>query len=57
MKRQDAAAVPLDRLAWAAGVVLGASLTHWSRLPFWIPVLLVVCIAWRFASAYRRSKR
>jgi transglutaminase-like putative cysteine protease len=38
-----------DRLFWTTGVVAGATVPHWSHLPFWIPVLLAVAIAWRFA--------
>ncbi|HEY8522041.1 MAG TPA: DUF3488 and transglutaminase-like domain-containing protein [Gammaproteobacteria bacterium] len=39
------------RLLWTAGIVLGASLPHWLELPFWIPVLLAVCLGWRLAVA------
>ncbi|HEX6998556.1 MAG TPA: DUF3488 and transglutaminase-like domain-containing protein [Gammaproteobacteria bacterium] len=39
------------RLLWTAGIVVGASLPHWLELPFWIPVLLAVCLAWRLAVA------
>jgi transglutaminase-like putative cysteine protease len=45
-------AMPLDvkRLLWTAAIVLGTSLPHWPALPAWIPALLVVAVAWRFAS-------
>jgi transglutaminase-like putative cysteine protease len=39
----------LSRLAWTAGIVIGASLPHWPQQPFWIPLLLFLCIGWRFA--------
>jgi transglutaminase-like putative cysteine protease len=38
-----------DRLVWTAAIIAGASLPHWRHLPFWIPVLLAIAIAWRFA--------
>ena len=38
-----------SRLFWTAGIVLGASLPHWTRLPIWITVLLIACVSWRFA--------
>jgi transglutaminase-like putative cysteine protease len=46
--------IGLSRLAWTAGIVLGASLPHWSRLPVWMPVLLCTCVAWRFAARILR---
>jgi hypothetical protein len=50
MTRRDPTAIPSDRLTWTAGVVIGASLPHWPQLPPWIPLLLLACIAWRFAA-------
>jgi protein-glutamine gamma-glutamyltransferase len=45
--------LPLEvkRLAWTAAIVLGTSLSHWPTLAPWIPVLLLVAVAWRFAIA------
>jgi len=43
-----------SRLAWTAGIVVGASLPHWATLPVWMPVLLCCCVAWRFASRILR---
>jgi len=43
--------VELQRLFWTAGIVVGATLPHWSALPSWVPVLLGVAIAWRLAIA------
>jgi protein-glutamine gamma-glutamyltransferase len=40
----------LDRLLWAAGVVIGASLPHWSELEAWIPALLGISVAWRIGA-------
>jgi transglutaminase-like putative cysteine protease len=40
----------LSRLVWTAGIVLGASLPHWTSLPAWIPTLLCAAVAWRFAA-------
>ena len=40
----------LLRLVWTAGTVVGASLPHWTSLPSWMPVLLCVCVGWRFAA-------
>ena len=40
----------LSRLVWTSGIAVGASLPHWSRLPVWIPVLLCMAVAWRFAA-------
>jgi len=42
--------IPIERLLWTAGVVLGASLPHWSELSIWIPLLLCCCVAWRLAA-------
>ena len=39
------------RVLWTAGIVLGASLPHWPTLAPWMPVLLLVAIAWRFGVA------
>ncbi len=43
--------VETRRLFWTAGIVLGATLPHWSALPAWVPVLLATAIAWRLAIA------
>jgi protein-glutamine gamma-glutamyltransferase len=43
--------VETTRLYWTAGIVLGATLPHWSGLPGWVPVLLAIAIAWRLAIA------
>lgn len=53
MSGADTATAELDlgRLAWAAGVVVAASLPHWSGLPPWMPVLLVACVTWRLGAA------
>jgi hypothetical protein len=42
------------RLAWTTGIVAGASLPHWLKLPLWMPALLAVCILWRFAARILR---
>jgi transglutaminase-like putative cysteine protease len=44
----------LSRLAWTAGIVVGASLPHWTSLPVWMPLLLCACIGWRFATRLLR---
>ncbi len=44
-------AVETRRLFWTAGIVIGATLPHWSALPRWVPMLLAVAIAWRLAIA------
>jgi len=44
----------LSRLNWTAGIVVGASLPHWSRLPIWMPVLLLACVTWRYAARLLR---
>ncbi|MFS8608772.1 MAG: DUF3488 domain-containing protein, partial [Gammaproteobacteria bacterium] len=38
------------RLVWSAGVVVAASLPHWSLLPAWLPALLLAAAAWRLAA-------
>jgi transglutaminase-like putative cysteine protease len=43
--------VETRRLFWTAGIVIGATLPHWSALPGWVPVLLAMAIAWRLAIA------
>ncbi len=43
-----------SRLAWTAGIVVGASLPHWTTLPPWMPVLLCLCVGWRFGSRLLR---
>jgi len=40
----------LSRLLWTTGIAVGATLPHWTRLPVWIPVLLCVCVSWRFGA-------
>jgi len=40
----------LSRLAWTSGIVIGASLPHWTSLPLWMPFALLACVAWRFAA-------
>ena len=47
-------AAGVSRLTWTAGLVLGASLPHWSSLPLWMPLMLGACIAWRFAARLAR---
>ncbi len=44
-------AAELARLQWTIAIVAGATLPHWPTLPFWVPVLLGVAIAWRLAIA------
>jgi len=44
----------VSRLAWTAGIVIGASLPHWTMQPLWITALLIACVAWRFASRLLR---
>jgi len=44
-------AADLARLQWTTGIVAGATLPHWPALPIWIPLLLIVAIAWRLAIA------
>ena len=44
----------MSRLTWTAGIVVGASLPHWSSLPVWMPALLVTCVLWRFAARLLR---
>jgi transglutaminase-like putative cysteine protease len=46
-----------SRLAWTAGIVVGASLPHWTTLPIWMPTLLAACVIWRFASRILRWPR
>jgi transglutaminase-like putative cysteine protease len=43
--------VETRRLFWTAGIVVGATLPHWSALPAWVPVLLAIAISWRLAIA------
>ncbi len=40
-----------ERLVWAAGIAIGASLPHWPILPIWVPGLLLVAVAWRLGAA------
>jgi len=40
-----------ERLVWAAGIAVGASLPHWPTLPVWVPGLLIVAVAWRLGIA------
>lgn len=47
-------ATGLSRLVWTAAIVVGASLPHFTRLPVWMPVLLLVCVGWRFAARLLR---
>lgn len=44
----------LSRLAWTAGIVVGASLPHVPNVPLWIPVLLFAAVGWRFAGRLLR---
>ncbi len=44
-------AAELARLQWTVAIVAGATLPHWPTLPFWVPLLLGVAIAWRLAIA------
>jgi transglutaminase-like putative cysteine protease len=44
-------AADLARLQWTTAIVAGATLPHWPMLPFWVPLLLGVAIAWRLAIA------
>jgi protein-glutamine gamma-glutamyltransferase len=44
-------AADLARLQWTTAIVAGATLPHWPTLPFWVPLLLGVAIAWRLAIA------
>lgn len=44
----------LSRLAWTAAIVVGASLPHFTRLPVWMPALLLFCVGWRFAARLLR---
>jgi transglutaminase-like putative cysteine protease len=44
-------AAELARLLWTIAIVAGATLPHWPMLPFWVPLLLGVAIAWRLAIA------
>jgi len=44
-------AAELARLHWTIAIVAGATLPHWPLLPFWVPLLLGVAIAWRLAIA------
>ncbi len=46
--------VGVSRLAWTAGIVVGASLPHFTSLPLWIPLLLTVSVGWRFAARLLR---
>ena len=43
--------MPMRRLLWTAGIVLGASFPHWFTLTPWVAVLLVACVAWRVLCA------
>ncbi|MDX1562532.1 MAG: DUF3488 and transglutaminase-like domain-containing protein, partial [Gammaproteobacteria bacterium] len=43
-------AAGLSRLVWTTAIVVGASLPHWMTLPPWIPLLLCICVVWRFAA-------
>ncbi len=36
------------RLLWTAAIVVGTSLPHWSTIAWWMPVLLLTAIGWRF---------
>jgi transglutaminase-like putative cysteine protease len=54
MSRPRYTIVPTDRLLWTAGVVTGASLPHWPKLPLWVPLLLGLCILWRLAAKLPR---
>jgi transglutaminase-like putative cysteine protease len=47
------APIGLERLLWAAAIVVAASLPHWPNLPIWIPALLCTCVAWRLAVVLR----
>jgi transglutaminase-like putative cysteine protease len=44
----------LTRLAWTAGIALGAAAPHLANLPLWIPVLLCACMVWRIAARLLR---
>ena len=44
----------IARLSWAAGLVAGASLPHWTSLPPWMPAMLIGCIFWRFGARLLR---
>ncbi len=44
-------AADLARLQWTTAIVAGATLPHWPTLPFWVPLLLGIAIAWRLAIA------
>ena len=44
----------IARLSWAAGLVVGASLPHWTNLPPWMPAMLIGCILWRFGARLLR---
>lgn len=46
-----------ERLAWTAGIVVGASLPHWFTLPHWVVVLLVLCVLWRLGCAWQGWQR
>lgn len=49
MSRDAQTTVRTERLLWTAAIIVGASLPHWSHMPLWVPVLLIVCVAWRLA--------
>ena len=40
----------MQRMWWTAGIVVGASLPHWTTLPLWVPLLLACCITWRLSA-------
>ncbi len=42
-----------DRLIWTAGIVIGATVPHWSHLPIWAPLLLAAAVVWRLAAPVR----
>lgn len=49
-----AATLPLRRMVWTAGIVIGASVPHWRELALWIPVLLVAAVGWRLGATIAR---
>ena len=51
MTREATEVIPLKRLFWTAGVVIGASLPHWFELSIWIPLMLCTATVWRLAAA------
>ncbi len=52
-RRAEKAPVTTDRLIWTAGVVVGATIPHWSHLPAWAPLLLAAAVVWRLAAPVR----